>query len=160
MNRLKALMVVMGVCLMAIPLTIARSAAGDATGLQEELDKLEGNWELVSSSVVPEGKLKRVTKQNKGDKETVTRYDDAGNVTGGHLVDVKLSRVGKVTIFTYSNMKIVAGPGKGRTVAGADGRGSFIYRLDKDTFYVAGGLLEGEAYGRTQPSLDIWKRVR
>jgi serine/threonine protein kinase len=120
-----------------------------------DLEQLQGKWERVSATEgSPLGEATRVVKEINGNKEIVTWYDSNGDVLRSHSVAIKLARSGKVKTFSYSDMEMMHGPAKGQKV---NVKGSFIYGLDKDTFYEANNLLE--AAGAEPPSLAIWKRV-
>jgi serine/threonine protein kinase/tetratricopeptide (TPR) repeat protein len=129
---------------------------GAQAGPKPDLDRLQGKWERVSSTESsPFGNAQRAIKEIKGNKETVTFYDDKGQVVRSHRVSVQLAQTGKVRTFSYTNMEILDGPNKGQKTSG---RGSYIYVLDGDRFYEANNLLTTD--GPDAPDLSIWKRVR
>jgi hypothetical protein len=63
-------------------------------------------------------------------------------------VDIKLEKKGKDRIFTYTNWKFLEGPNKG---AELEGKGSFVYKLDGDTWTEILETGQGEIQ---------WKRVK
>jgi serine/threonine protein kinase len=120
-----------------------------------DLAQLQGKWEQVLiTEASPDEKDHRVVKEISGNKETVTYYDAKGAVLNSHCVTIKLARIGNIKVFSFSDMEILHGPDKGKRV---NSRGSYIYRLHKDTFYEAENMREEDP---ARPSwMIIWKRA-
>jgi serine/threonine protein kinase len=121
-----------------------------------DLELLQGKWDRVAATKgSPVGEAARAVKEIKGDKETVTWYDRKGEVLRSHSVAIRLARSGMVKTLSFSDMEILHGPRKGEKL---NATGTYIYVLDKDTFYEANSLLAGD--GGEPPSLGVWKRAR
>ncbi len=121
-----------------------------------DLDRLQGKWELVSATQAsPFANSQRAIKEIKGNTETVTFYDGKGKVLRSHKVSIQLAQTGKVRTFSFSNMEVLLGPNKGQKLNVV---GTYIYVLDRDTFYEADNLLTAD--GPKPPDLSIWKRMR
>lgn len=97
---------------------------------------------------------RRITKQIKGDGETVTYYDDKGNVERANTVKVKLRRAGPIKVFVFTDYKVIAGPSTGYE---ADWARAYIYKVVDDTFVEIWGVL-----GDNDEELEVlrWKRVK
>ena len=142
---------VVGLCLVA--------PGAERSSAEDDLKALQGTWERTQ--VLPEqpgeagARAGRVVKVVTGNRETVTTYDAAGNVTYAHTVEFRLEREGKVRVYTFFNREVTAGSTKGRKVAEPS---SYIYRLRGDAFEEVWGFLPG------QEQRDLlaakWKRVR
>jgi hypothetical protein len=87
----------------------------------------------------------------------VTWYGRDGEVLRSQRAEFELSRSGKVRIFTFSNIEVLEGPGKGQK---ASTSGSYIYRVQNDLFVEVGGLLIDERYADRSPYLLKWKKVK
>jgi hypothetical protein len=120
--------------------------------IKEDLALVQGAWERMLQD--GQGNTYRVTKEIKGDKETITYFGQDDKAVHAHTVDFKLERWGKVKIFTYSNMVITAGPHMGEKHPGPF---SYVYKVDKDTFFeVIGAMLDDP---RPVESF-AWKRIK
>jgi serine/threonine protein kinase len=117
-----------------------------------DLKLLQGKWETTEGSAV--GEAARSVKEIKGNKETVTWYDRKGAVLRSRRVVIRLAKSGTAKTFSFSEMEILDGPNKGQML---NETGTYIYALDKDTFYEANGLMQGDG---GPPSFSVWKRVR
>lgn len=132
-----------------------KPAAGDA--LKADAAALQGRWERVMSTEASLlGKAKRAVKEFQGDKETVTWYADDGTVIRSHRVTFKLSQSGPVRVYTFSEMEVLDGLGKGQKPSGG---GSFIYRVEDGELVEVGGLLIGEEFRRSAPYIARWKKA-
>ena len=121
----------------------------------QDLQRVQGKWELVVSPDLKESGVRRALKEIKGSRETVTFYGDEGKLLRVHTVDIKLTRQGDLHVFTYSNMEVIDGAEKGSREAGPY---SYVYRADDESFYEVVGLFPGE---EKQPVVvRQWKRVK
>lgn len=119
--------------------------------LKEDLRKLQGKWEHTFTVKGEQGEVEiRKVKEIKDEKETVTWYLPGGKVYQVNQVDIKLEKKGKDRIFTYTNWKFLEGPNKGMEL---EGKGSFVYKLDGDTWTE---VVETDE-GKTEIQ---WKRVK
>ena len=125
----------------------------DQATSEGQLAEVQGRWEREE----PQGSdasYKRATKEINGTKETVTYFDADGKVVRQHKVDFKLSRVGDVNIFTYTNWEATEGPQKGTKLPGPV---SYIYRVSEKQYREAWGFLPGQENRRSV--LLIWKKA-
>lgn len=134
-----------------------KNAASDAT--MKDAEALRGKWERVmTTETSPLGKAKRAVKEFKGDQETVTWYDDKGGVIRSHRVTFKLSEMGNVRVYTFSDMQLLDADGKEKGPK-TKASNSTIYRLEGDKLVEAGGFIQGDAFRRSTPYFAEWKRV-
>jgi hypothetical protein len=129
-----------------------RSRAAGET--RDDMALVQGRWERVVKGRT-EGPVARVVKEIRGNKETVTYFDDQGKVTRQHRVDFVLDSAGPVKIFTFSNQEILEGPDKGRKYPGTV---SYVYRVRPREFAEVWGFLPGQE-GRTTLLL-VWHRMK
>src|SRR5438067_1297468 len=126
--------------------------AGDP--LKKDAELLQGKWERVMTTDTSAlGKAKRAVKEFKGDKETVTWYNDKDEVIRSHRVTFKLSECGKLRIYNYTDMEILDGPGKGQKV---DLNNSYIYRVGEDSLVETAGFFQDEL---PLCSFARWKKI-
>ena len=119
---------------------------------QDKPASIEGKWETNGKDA--DGKLVRIVKEHKGGQTTRTVYDDKGEIVLQHKSQYELRKTDKVQVFTYFNLEVTAGPGKGQRFAGP---GAYLYRIEGDSFYeVQGALLEDKG----SPRIVVWKRVQ
>ena len=131
-----------------------KTSRADNAALEKDLAMIQGTW--VYTERVGLFSSRRIVKEIKGTRETVTYYDTDGNVTRAHTVDVRLTREGRVRIFNYANMQFTEGPDKGKKT---DDAFSYLYTVkDKDTFVEIWGMQVGEEKGDI--TLKEWKRVK
>src|SRR5437868_1742693 len=88
-------------------------AAESESSTAAELSALQGQWQRELTAADTDAGLRRVVKEIKGNKETVTFYGEGDKVLRRHTVDFKLEKRGDLHVFTYSNMEITEGEGKG-----------------------------------------------
>jgi hypothetical protein len=113
--------------------TERKAAAGKAP--EEDLEQIQGMW--ARPLQIDDSDSGRVTKEVKGNVETVTYYDNEGNVQNAHTTRIKLQRAGPIRIFAYSDVTYVAGPKEGQKAEG----GAYIYKVVDDTFIEIWGVL-------------------
>jgi hypothetical protein len=127
--------------------------AGDA--LKKDAEAFQGRWERVRTADTSNalGRAKRVVKEIKGDRETVTWYGDEDQVIRSHRVTFKLSEFGKARVLTYSDMEVLDRTRKWTKIKAT---GSYIYRIEKDQFYEATGFLQDRP---PYFNYSIWKKM-
>lgn len=134
--------------LLLIP-TAVQSA--DDPSLEDDLEQLQGTWELRHGN---EGKglpTIRSVKTITGNRETLRRYSiETGQMMSEKTVEFELHDAEPVRVFTFFP---VNSPKK----AGY----SFIYKVEKDDLYDITGLLHGTEYRdySTVPTMWRWKRI-
>src|SRR5687768_12150649 len=76
------------------------TSATPATSLEQDLDQLQGRWErkLPGEDLNARRGAARAVKEIKGNRETVTYYDDAGKPVRITTADFKLERSGRVRL--------------------------------------------------------------
>jgi hypothetical protein len=135
----------------------ASSAKGTTTPAQD-LKALQGRWERPLLGDDDAHGAARVVKEVKGNRETVTYYDDAGKAVRATTADFKLEASGRVKLYTFSNLKVTQGEDTGDD--GAAGRSlSYLYRVEGDLYFEAHGLLTDSPAGST-PSVVRWERAK
>jgi hypothetical protein len=133
--------------------------APDADAIKKDSEALQGSWERVMTTETNVlGKAKRAVKRFKDNQETVTWYGEKGEVIRSHRVTFKLSEVGIVRVYTFSEMQLLDADGKdkGPVIKTSN---STIYRLDGDKLIEAGGFIQGDAFRRSAPYFAEWKKV-
>jgi hypothetical protein len=126
---------------------LALAADGD-----EEMKRLEGRFERSVTNEA--GTVFRVVKDVAAGESTVTTYDDVGRVVSAHTSKFKVEKRGDVQVFTFFDLKVTAGPEKGREIPAPS---SYIYRYDGAIFTEAWGLLAGD---ETPPRMMQWRKVK
>lgn len=104
---------------------------------QEDLDRIQGRWARTERTGLFGSR--RITKEMKGEDETVTYYDSKGNVERAHTAKIKLRRAGPIKVFVFTDYEVVAGPDTGYT---ADWTRAYVYKVVDDTFVEIWGVLE------------------
>jgi hypothetical protein len=118
----------------------------------DEIKRLMGRYERTVTNNA--GTQFRVVKEVFEDYDTVTTFDDVGNVVAAHRSEFKVEKRGPVRVFSFFNSVSTAGPAKGEQNFATH---SYIYRADADSFAEVWGLLEGDP---TPPRMLIWKRIK
>jgi hypothetical protein len=114
------------------------------------LEQVQGLWARTEKTSFFSSQ--RITKEIKGDVETLTTYDSDGNVLSAHTVKIKLALAGPIRVFVFSDLKYTEGPNKGEK---ANGTQAYIYKVAGDKFIEFWGIL-GDA---DSPVLTHrWKR--
>ena len=132
--------------------TTSPSADAD-TALKSELQKLKGNWQMVSGSAdgqaMPEDMLKQMKRSYNGDELQVTM---AGRIFFRAKITIDPSKNPKTIDY-----EMLEGPTKGKRQLG-------IYEIDGDTFKSAFAKPDAprpqdfkEAEGKT---VSVWKREK
>jgi hypothetical protein len=136
-------------CAIALLLVSAASAAEDNA---DDLKRVMGRWERTFTN--PAGTQFRVIKDVFENYDTVTTYDDVGNVVTAHRSEFKIEKRGPVRVFSFFNSVVTAGPDKGAQHFETN---SYIYRVDDESFIEVWGMLDGDP----NPVRVLgWKRVK
>ncbi len=128
------------------------STASIADEKADELKRVMGRWEHTFTNKA--GTQFRVVKDVFEDSDTVTTYDDMGNVVTAHRSQFKIEKRGPVRVFSFFNSVVTAGPDKGEQRFETN---SYIYRAEDDYFIEVWGLLDGDP---NPPRILAWKRVK
>jgi len=120
-----------------------------------ELNPLQGQWERELTPEDLKAGLRRAVKEIKGNKETVTFYGEDNKLLRRHTVDFKLEKNGDIRVFTYFNMEVTDGDGKGNK---RNDPVSYVYRVYEDRFFEVTGLLPGQE--QQAVTVFLWKRLK
>ena len=147
-------------CWIALPARSQEDAPpGKARSVEQDLEALQGRWErklLGGDQSARKGEA-RAVKEIKGNKETVTYYDDAGKPVRATTADFKLEQSGRVRLYTFSNLKVTVGEDQGD--AGSKKPLSYIYRVEGDAYHEGHGFLVDSPAG-SRPSVARWERAK
>ncbi len=119
--------------------------------IEKDLAELQGTWFREMRSGIF-GK-RRITKHIEGDRETITEYDEDGEVQDSYSVKVTLRRAGPIRVFMYSDWVVESGPDKGNKL---ENRGAYVYKVVDDKFVEIWGVLGEED---SEISVLRWQRV-
>lgn len=128
------------------------ATASIADDQSDELKRVMGRWERTFTNNA--GTQFRVVKDVFEDHDTVTTYDDVGNVIMAHRSDFKIEKRGPVRVFSFFNSVATAGQAKGEQNFETN---SYIYRVDDESFVEVWGMLDGDPH---PPRVLAWKRVK
>jgi hypothetical protein len=123
-----------------------------ASADDDEVKRLQGRFERTFTN--PAGTVFKTVKVVEGAQDTVTTYDDVGNVVEAHASTFTAEKRGGVHVFTFSNSLVTAGPAKGHVEPGPR---SYIYRYEGEVFAEAWGLLEGD---KSPPRMIYWRKIK
>lgn len=145
---------VVGSCLsVALVVTLAgsppRGWAEEPAKLDAAATAIQGKWTRIQQT--PNGPV-RLLKEHRGNRTSLVAYDPKGNVLYAHDSEFRVETTGRVQVLTFFNRKVTAGPDKGQE---EKGESSFVYRVQKDEFVEAWGLLENDP---SPPRMILWKR--
>lgn len=125
--------------------------SADEPTLADDLELLQGNWELRHGNEGKGPPTIRSVKTIDGNRETLRRYSiESGQMLSEKTVEFELHEAGSVRVLTFF-------PVNSRTKTGY----SFIYKVEKDDLYDVTGLLHGTEYRdySTVPTMWRWKRI-
>jgi hypothetical protein len=122
-----------------------------AVRAEDNAADVQGKWERNDANG---GRPVRLVKEHKGNRTTLTVFDENGAVLVAHKSEFEVRVMGEVKLFVYSNMEITAGPNKGQKAAGPF---AYIYRVGDGSFYEVTGLLKNET---APPEIRVWTRVK
>jgi hypothetical protein len=136
---------------LAAVLSAEIAARNDDQDLAAELELLQGSWELRHGNEGKGPPNTRSVKTIEGNTETLRRYSIAsGKLSYEHTVEFKLTESGEVRVFTFFPVG-----------GSADNGMSYIYKINKQSFYDIPGLLHGDKYRNyaATPKVWHWKRI-
>ena len=145
---------VVGSCLsVALAVALAgspqRVLAEEPAKLDAAMMAVQGKWTRIQQT--QNGPV-RLLKEHRGNKTSLVAYDPMGKVLYAHDSEFRLETMGRVQVLTFFNRKVTAGPDIGQEETGES---SFVYRVQKDEFVEAWGLLENDP---SPPRMILWKR--
>jgi len=131
--------------------TVALLVTADEKPADDPVAKLQGKWvEMIRD---PQGKTYKVVKLIEGKKETVYRYEGE-TLIHQHTVDFEVKKTEDVTIFTFRNLVVTAGPNKGTVQREPV---SYLYQVNGDHLFYAFGLMNDD---KQPPSVGMCQRVK
>jgi hypothetical protein len=119
---------------------------------QEDLAAMQGTWTYEYKNQA--GAVFRVEKAVVDDRDTVSHFDQQGNLIHSHVSDVELVREGPLRLFKILNSTVTAGPDTGKQHGAPR---AFCYRIEGDKMIEVWGLLETDRGG---PRVIVWDRVK
>ena len=134
--------------------TAKPSAPAADAALEADLLQVQGKWER-EVPLAGNPPYRRAVKDIKGSEEVLTYYRADGSVWRAHRAQFKLSRSGDVKVFTFSNVQITDGDGKGSRFPGPS---SYIYVATDRQFKEVAGFLPGQE--SQAPSVLVWRRAK
>ena len=147
MNRsvLSFLAAFVTVCVMAYWIDAQETSESDPD-LAQDLEILQGSWELLHARDSTGRPTTRSIKTINGNIETLQRFNaQTGDKTHEHSVEFQLTKSGNVRVFTFF------------AVGGSPESGiSFVYKVDAENFWDVPGLLHGDEYRNYQQSPTVW----
>ena len=138
------------------PLTM--SVRGETRLAEPDPKLLQGRWERPLTKEEDGRGGAKAVKEIAGNRETVSYLDDTGEPVYVTTADFKVEQSGRVTLYTYTNFKVVKGKEKDLGAA-PKGPVSYIYRVEGDLYYEAHGLLV-ESPKDSRPTVVVWKRKK
>lgn len=134
----------------AVTLSALLLFAGLSQADEPALDSLQGKW--FRHVQTADGRV-TIVKEHAGISTVLTAFDERRNVLYAHKSEFKTERCGRVSVFTFFNRTITAGPNAGQTDKEP---ASFVYRVAKDRFIEVHGVLEGDTQ---TPGMIVWERM-
>jgi hypothetical protein len=117
-----------------------------------DLAAMQGTWTYEYKNQA--GAVFRVEKSVVGDRDTVSHFDQQGNLIHSHVSDFELVREGPLRLFKILNSTVTAGPDTGKQHGAPR---AFCYRIEGDKMSEVWGLLETDRGG---PRVIVWDRVK
>jgi hypothetical protein len=139
--------IVIGVAIGCIASAVSAAQIEDKPA--EPAAVVQGRW--VRQQNTPDGAVTLV-KEHQGNSTTLTATDAAGKILYAHTSQFTVEDLGKVSILTFSNRVITAGPQKGGTQKEST---SYIFRVHNDRFLEVRGVLEDDP---SPPGIIVWER--
>ena len=131
---------------------VAEPPKYDDKHLARDLELIQGSWQLLHGNEGKGPPTIRSIKTLKGNRSTLRRYNiKTGKLFHEHSSEFQLSKSGDVRVFTF--YRVGGTPEQG---------GSYVYKVDGDSFWDVPGLLHGTKYRNYQrnPTVWHWKRVK
>jgi hypothetical protein len=126
--------------------------AEDDAEAKQDLEAMQGTWAYEYTNKA--GARFRVEKAVVGERDTVTHFDQQGNLIHTHVSEFELRREGPFRVFVIRNTLVTAGPDSGERRPGPR---SFAYRIEGEKMIEVWGLLETD---RGAPRVVVWDRVK
>ena len=118
------------------------------TTSEKLLSECQGTWVGIKDE---DGSRTVTLKVIDGKDETVTYFRD-GEMTSAHKVRINVSSTEHISLFSFENGEVVAGPNKGDKFPG----GAYAFKIEGDTWYEVFRLIEG---GTGKPNVQQYKRM-
>lgn len=120
---------------------------------QADLLQVQGRWEREAPN--PSLPYHTAVKEVTGEEEVLSYYKADKSVWRRHRAQFRLSRRGDIKVFTFSNVQITEGDGKGTRYPGPS---SYIYVATDREFKEVSGFLPGQ---ETQaPAVLVWRKAK
>jgi hypothetical protein len=113
--------------------------------------QLQGEW--VETRRDPEGKMYKSVKIIAGKTEIFSTYEGE-TLLHQHTVDFDVKKTEHVTIFTYRNLVVTAGPHRGEVQKDPV---SYLYQINGDQLFYAFGIMNDD---KQPPSVGMCERVK
>ena len=121
--------------------------------LKADHAKLQGKWK---STIAGASGQSFTTLEIKADKSILHITNKDGDTIFKGESDFKLEKAGKFKVYTYSNLKVLAGDSEGQTLL-TEGKSKYsIYKFDGDIFVTVGGVREDD---EDKPRLVRWEKL-
>jgi hypothetical protein len=130
----------------------AGKAAEPNDAAKEDLAAMQGTWTYEYTNKA--GAVFRVEKAVVDDRDTVSHFDQQGNLIHAHVSEFELRREGPLRLFVILDTVVTSGPDTGKKRPGPR---AFCYRIEGDKMSEVWGLLETD---RGPPRVIIWDRVK
>ena len=136
-----------------LPAGAADNHAATTPPAESDLLQVQGKWERDA----PNGAYpyRTAVKEVTGEEEVLTYFKADGSVWRRHRAQFKLSRRGEVKVFTFSNVQITEGDGKGTKYPGPS---SYIYVVTDREFKEVSGFLPGQE--SQPPAVLVWRKAK
>jgi hypothetical protein len=129
------------------------AAGGDADAAAKlDLAAMQGTWTYEYTNKA--GAVFRVEKAVVDDRDTVSHFDQQGNLIHAHASEFELKREGPLRLFVILDTVVTAGPDTGKKRPGPR---AFCYRIEGDKMMEVWGLLETD---RGPPRVIVWDRAK
>jgi hypothetical protein len=119
---------------------------------KQDLAAMQGTWTYEYKNQA--GAVFRVEKSVVESRDTVSHFDQQGNLIHAHVSDFELVREGPLRLFKILNTTVTAGPDTGNQRGGPR---AFCYRIEGDKMIEVWGLLDTD---RGAPRVIVWDRVK
>jgi len=118
---------------------------------KQDLAAMQGTWTYEYKNQA--GAVFRVEKAVVEERDTVSHFDQQGNLIHAHVSDFELVRQGPLRLFKILNSTVTAGPDTGKQHGAPR---AFCYRIEGDKMMEVWGLLETDRGG---PRVIVWARA-
>lgn len=115
---------------------------------EEDYQNLEGKW--VRNDQDSKGAPLRIEQEISKKTSKLNVYDRNGTLLHSHQAKIRLQRLSDLSLFTYFDLEVLAGPNKGRQQKTPV---TFVYRLKGNQFIQVEGILKGD---KSRPKILTW----